>query len=284
MKRSLESISYRLFVVALLTAANVTAQNTGFIAKSSVAISLAPVSDEVSAASVSPILGARYTFTNGFHFEAQAGLTALRLNRIGYGSTNNVRVGNPILAGGYRWESIDGQKKYEVNLRTGIPLATFPGKIPDNRLVEFNYNNANCAYGWKDPYLWLMNVLPIVINAQVAGAVTNNFTYDVCLSPAYLVSVNSRPSRFAISATAELDYTISDIHLRAGAASFFSGLSLENNDCDQHSLWIGSNIHFLDMETRIDVHLNVDQPNGILSTGPKPTWGVAIQFQDIPFR
>jgi hypothetical protein len=129
-----------------------------------------------------------------------------------------------------------------------------------------------------------MNILPIVINAQVAGTLADNFKYDVNLSPSYLVSVNSRPSRFAFSATVEGDYIFSGIHLRAGAASFVSGLSIENNDYDQHSVWIGSNIRLLGSETQIDLHLNLDQPNGILSKGPKPTWGVAIQFQDIPFR
>ena len=163
-------------------------------------------------------------------------------------------------------------------------MATYPGNIPDNRLVEFNYNNANCAYGWTDPHLWSMNIIPIVIDAQIAGVLTTDFKYDVNLSPSYLVSVNSRPSRVAFSATAEGDYSFSGIHLRAGAALFVSGLSIENNDYDQHSLWIGSNIRFLDTETRIDLHLNLDQPNGILSQGPKPTWGFVIQFQDIPFR
>lgn len=205
----------------LLTTATVFAQDAGFNVRTSIAFSLAPASEEVSAASVSPILGARYTFANGFHIDTEVGLAALRLIRSGYGTTNNVRIGNPMLSGGYHGKSIDGQEHYEVNLRIGIPLATFPGNIPDNRLVEFNYNNANCAYGWKDPYLWLMNSIPIVIDAQVAGTLTNKFTCEGNLSPSYVRSVNSRPSRFVFSATVEFDYNYSDIHLRAGSGADF---------------------------------------------------------------
>ena len=57
---------------------------------------------------------------------------------------------------------------------------------------------------------------------------------------------------------------------------FTSTKSIENNNYDQHSIGLGTDIAFGSITGMVDAHVNIDAPNGLAVDAPKPTWGVIV--------
>lgn len=244
-----------------------------------IALTLAPTSAEVSATGISPTLRGRYRLGASWFAEWQLGVSFVALQRTGYGSEQTIDFGNPMLGIGYKDLFRRERLSADLTLRAGIPLATFPGNIPDNRLTEFNYNNANSAWGWRDPYLWLMNVVPIAVEGELHADIAENFRGRLLLAPAFLLSVNSRPSGIAAHEILDVALRLKPVTLRMGWTAFLSPTSLENNDHFQHAVFAGVDFTFLGLGMMADFNLNLDQPNGVAASTPKPFWGTTLRMK-----
>lgn len=252
-------------------------QNNGFEYSLNFGFTLTPNGENVSAFSISPLLEVKYFLGKNHFIGGQLGLTYVSLNRNGYENQTSFDIGNPILMAGFANHQLLNNLSADWIFKVGIPLATFPGTLSQNRLTEFNYNNANSSYGWRDPFVWLMNIVPIVGEANFRYSISRNVSFNIKAAPSYLISINSRPSRFALSSEIESSIDIENLTVRLGWASFYSGLSLENNLHNQNSLFIGCNFDMFNHNFETDFNLNIDRPNGILEETAKPFWGIVIK-------
>lgn len=135
-------------VVVLLWWSNnvLFAQNSGLHSHISAAVTMSPNAESVSALSIGPLLDIKYAFENIWFIGGQVGVSYVSLDRKSYGKESSVNVGNPILMAGYTNPFSSEHVSTDIAVKAGVPLATFPGTIPDNRITEFNCNNANSAY------------------------------------------------------------------------------------------------------------------------------------------
>lgn len=259
----------------------VFSQTKNFEVKSSTALAFTPSVEDITTTSISPILIFNYKLGKDYVIGAKLGASFVILNRKDYTTQNSFDIGNIILKGGLI-NAIDYYNiKTDATLNFGVPLATFPGNIPDNRLTEFNYNNANSAYGWADPYIWLMNVVPITIETNSKVELNKELSLLLKVEPGYLIAVNSRPSGTAMATNLEAKYSLGQVNIRLGWKSYITSISMENNNYDQNSLSIGTNFKLFENECKTDFNLNIDYPNGLAENTPKPFWGVVISYNII---
>lgn len=263
-------------VILIIFSEIVFPQKKGFNYDLAVGFTFSPKTEDISAFSLSPKLEVVYEFENDWQAGFEIGLSYLRLNRINYGIESSFRIGNPIISFGKSKINLFANSVVDFKINTGIPLATYPGNIPDNRLTEFNYNNANSSFGWKDPFTWLMNIVPVTTEFNLQTSVTDELSFLVKAEPAYLISINSRPSRFCFSGIFGLNINTGITDLRLGWVLFYSELSLENNNYSQTSIFIGTNISLFNKVYQIDFNLNIDRPNGITDKTAKPNWGINL--------
>ena len=256
-----------------------TAQNNSASVGLFAAFSLVPHSEGVAARAFSPALDAAYSLGSNLDVAAQWGVAFLSLDRNGFDRERRVDAGNPLIAIRYRLSPRPNWMEYSLGLQAGAPLAVFPGNIPANRLAEFNYNCANSAHGWRNPFVWMMNVVPTMIDLRARGRIFDDLSWNLTLDPSYLISVNTRPSRFALSGLLELDFAVAGTHLLGGGSWFYSSLALENNDHDQRSVWLGAGVRALSGQFHIEINLNLDGPNGFASHSPKPTWAMVLRYK-----
>jgi hypothetical protein len=255
----------------------VFSQENGLNYDLAVGFTLSPNTEDVSAFSISPKLEIVYGFQNNWNVGASIGLGYLKLNRINYGTESSFDLGNLIISVGKRKINLIANTLFSVKFKAGIPLATYPGNIPDNRITEFNYNNGNSSFGWKDPFTWLMNIIPITTEFNITTQINNEFSLLIKAEPAYLISINSRPSQFCLSGILGLNTNIGATELRIGWITFYSSLSLENNIHTQNSMFIGTNMNLFSKIYQIDFNLNIDEPNGIIEKTAKPNWGINLK-------
>lgn len=155
-------------------------------------------------------------------------------------------------------------------------MATYPGSIPENRITEFNYNNANSSFGWKDPFIWLMNIVPLTTEFDMTTKFNKVFSFLIKAEPAYLISINSRSSQFCFSGILGINTNIGITDLRLGWVTFYSSQSLENNINTQNSMFIGTQLNLFRKIYQIDFNVNIDEPNGIIEKTAKPNWGINL--------
>ena len=256
----------------------VLAQTKSFDLRSSIALTFTPYAEDISTTSISPLLILKYNLNKDYYIGTKLGVSYVKLNRKNYGTENSFDIGNLIVSAGIK-NAIDFHNiKTDATLNIGVPLATFPGNIPSNRLTEFNYNNANSAYGWGEPFIWLMNIVPITIEANTKIELNRDLNLLLKVEPGYLIAVNSRPSGTAIATNIEAKYNLGKLNMRFGWKSYLTSISLENNNYDQNSVLIGIDFNVFENEFKTDFNLNIDYPNGLVEKTPKPYWGVVLSY------
>jgi hypothetical protein len=152
----------------------------------------------------------------------------------------------------------------------------YPGGIDDNRLAELAYTMAVSAQGFRDPYVWQMNVVPLVLGARAAFRPLDWLTLAGELSPAYLVSVNQRPSRAAVLAAVDASAAVGQLLGHAGVNYFANSLPLENRELDQVALRFGAGAVLSGQRLLLDMAVGLDAPYGVLQTAPHPFWGICL--------
>ena len=71
----------------------------------------------------------------------------------------------------------------------------------------------------------MMNIVPAMIDVNFNGTISHGLHWDLALTPSYLISVNSRPSRYAFLGLLGLDVAVGGVQLRGGTSWFYSTLS-----------------------------------------------------------
>ena len=268
-----------LISIIIINSQNIVfSQTKNFELRTSIALAFTPSATDINTTSVSPLLIFNYNLSKKYFIGAKFGVSFVRLNRMDYQTENSFDIGNIIVRGGLI-NAIDYDNiKTDAALHIGVPFATFPGNIPSNRLTEFNYNNANNAFGWGDPFIWLMNVVPITIEANTKVELNRNLNLLLKVEPGYLISVNSRPSGTAIATKIETKYSFGHLNIRLGWNSYLTSTSIENNNYDQNSISIGTDFNLFENEIKADFNLNIDYPNGLVEKTSKSFWGVVLSY------
>jgi hypothetical protein len=204
-----------------------------------------------------------------------AGVAGVSLDVEGRDSRGGAHAGNLLLGGSFTWTAAPALE-LRVCVRAGAPLATYPGGIEENRLAELDYLIALNAQGLREPFVWLTNVVPVVLDARAAWRAHPRLTLVGLLAPAALLSVNQRPSRVALSARADGFLSAGPIFGRLGVAYFLSSLALENAEHDQLSLGAGVGVEAAAQRLSLDLALGLDAPYGVGVPHPAPSWGIAL--------
>ena len=241
------------------------------------AFSFSTTQQGVQINSVSSVLGVRYMLNQGIVSEFEVPLSFVTLLREKGDYETSFRFGNPSLSIGLKDDTFYGAEG-SLLLRVGIPLATFPGDIQGNRITELNYDYANSAFGWQRSDLWLMNVIPVSLEASLGVRVTPSLSFSCTVSPSYLISVNSAESGAAITARASTEVSAFGVAILAGWNSYITTRSIENNNFDQHSIFAGFRWSGFNQPIITELVLNLDEPNGIFRKhGVKPDWGIVFR-------
>ena len=239
------------------------------------AITTSPNGPTVSA--VGGALSARggYRFESGLGVSLAGGLAALSLEVEGRSTRAGTFPSNLLLGVSFEpWHDryLDAAVSFEV----GAPLALYPGGIDDNRLADLAYTMAASAQGFRDPLLWQTNVVPIVLGAHASMHPLDWLTLTGQLAPAYLVSVNQRPSRLAIATYVDVAATVHSLVAHVALEHFASTLPLENRHLDQLATRLGAGAVVNGQRWMIDVSLGIDAPYGAFEEAPHPWWGIGI--------
>jgi hypothetical protein len=254
-------------------------QTQNFEINAAVGLTFTPAAEDINTISISPLLNIKYNLSEDYFIGAKLGASFVKLNRKNYNIESSFDVANIILGGGIKNLRVYDNIKTDVLLNVGVPLATFPGNIPSNRLTEFNYNNANSSYGWSEPFVWLMNVVPITIETNTNFELNKKLCFLLKVEPGYLIAINSRPSGSVVATKLEAKYNFGKVNFRLGWRTYLTSISIENNNYDQNSISVGLDYKLLQNEFKTDFNLNIDYPNGITERTPKPFWGLVFSYE-----
>lgn len=135
---------------------------------------------------------------------------------------------------------------------------------------------ASSAQGYREPFVWQMNVVPVVLGLGAVWNVSRWALFTIELSPSYLISVNQRPSRAAIGAHADWAFQQGWFVGHLGLNYFASTLPLENRDRDQLAVRFGAGMLLGEQRLGIDTSFGLDDPYGAFQNDPHPWWGIAL--------
>jgi hypothetical protein len=240
-----------------------------------VAVTTSPHGPTVDSFGIAPSLEGGYRFTNGLGLTLDGGLVSAALTVEDEPSRHGWFPGNALFGASFErrlFRSVEGR----ASLRAGAPLALYHGGIDENRQAELAYTMATSAQGFRDPYLWQMNVVPLLLGGSVTLRPVDWLLLTAKLEPGYLVSVNQRPSRVAIAAHLDATASYRAFTTHAGLYYFASTLPLENRDRAQLALRFGAGVIVDAQHLGVDVSLGLDDPYGAFQDEPHPWWGVSL--------
>ncbi|MEZ4407758.1 MAG: hypothetical protein R3A52_14990 [Polyangiales bacterium] len=244
-------------------------------ARVDVAVTAGPSGEGVSSFAAATRLSGGYRFSGGFGLTAALGFVGNAVSAEGQADRGGVRFGNALL-GVDRALWLAPAFNLRAGLRVGAPLAVFPGGIAENRLAELSFTQAAVALGYRDPFVWEPNAVPIVLDLEGAWRASRHLTVEARVAPALLVSVNQRPTRLALAAGADAVLTVGPFVGHAGLSYFLRTLALENEHLDQLSAGLGAGVSIGAQRILLDATVALDAPYGIAVSGPRPSWGVAL--------
>lgn len=243
--------------------------------EASLAFSPTPSAPDVSTVGLSGLLGARYRRPSGLEFGLDLGLSGVSLAVAGRETVGRLALANVLLGVGYR-RALGPEWRGAAGLRVGAPLATFPGGIAENRATELAHLVAASARGFRDPFPFLMNVIPVVLDLSAEHDLSRWLRVSGELAAAALVSVNVRPSRLALRAALEAEASFEPFSVRSRLNYLLSTLALENHDLDQLSAGLGLGLALGAHTLRLDFNFGLDEPYGVTRDSPAPTWGMVL--------
>ncbi len=266
-----------LIFLVFATVINMYAQNNLEI-KGNITFSTAPSSANLNSFTFSPLVEIGYKLHDEYYFAIKFGATYTKLERLGYNTESRTDLSNPIVIVGYLDNKVTKFSTIDMLLNLGIPLATFPGNISKNRLSEFNYNNANNMYGWKESLSWFMNVVPISFTLVNKNEISEKLGIHILINPIYMISINSRPDRQAINANLNIYYKLNDISFNIGTNYFYSVQSIENDDKDKNIIYIGNSVKLEDYTLGAEINLNLNSPKGAFTKNKIYYYGIMLKI------
>lgn len=243
--------------------------------KLATAMTTSPSGPTVRSLGAASRLAGEYRFASGLGVSLEGGASAVSLDLEGQGSRSGTFPGNLLLGLSFeRW--LQPRLQVAASFRAGAPLALYPGGIDDNRLAELAYAMAASAGGFREPYLWQANVVPLVAAARASFHPLDWLTLSGQLAPAHLLSVNQRPSRWASATQLDAAASFQPFVAHLGLSHFANTLPLENRDRDQAALRFGAGALVYGQRLMLDAAIGLDGPYGALQSAPHPWWGIGI--------
>jgi hypothetical protein len=272
-------VSVCAFIAATTVAAVATAQDgaNGRAAHVGVdtAFTTSPHGPTVDTFGAALRLTGDYQFENGLGLTLEGGLVSTSLRVEEEPRRRGIFPGN-VLVGASFVRRLASQLAAGASLRVGAPLALYHGGIDENRLAELAYTTATAAQGFREPFVWQMNVVPVVLGGSFVLRAPRWLLLTAELTPAALVSVNQRPSRVAVGAHHDAAATQGAFSGHLGLHYFASTLPLENRERDQLAVRFGVAALLGEQRLGIDVSLGLDDPYGAFRDDPHPWWGISV--------
>lgn len=170
----------------------------------------------------------------------------------------------------------EGERSIHAGLGAAPPLATFPGTIPANTEVEYNYAVATAARGFADPWMWAPNVVPIALLLRTRAELAARVVLGAALEPAVLVSVNSNPSRVAIVAAAHGGLRFGPLTPGLRVQMFAQSAPLAGRNFSQWSAALFADAEFGAVFVRAQGMVNLDAPFGLAGQRGATVWGASL--------
>ncbi|WP_437970436.1 hypothetical protein WMF04_14595 [Sorangium sp. So ce260] len=188
---------------------------------------------------------------------------------------SSFRFGNPFFA--VQAALIEEcQRSFRAGIGAAPPLTTFPGTIPENTEVEYNYAVATAARGFADYWLWAPNAIPVALLLRGRVELSAPVIVGVELDPAVLVSVNSNPSRLAIVAAAHVGVRMGPLTPGLRVQMFAQSAPLAGRDFSQWTAILYANAEFGAVFVRSQVAVNLDAPSGLAGQRGATAWGASL--------
>jgi len=239
------------------------------------ALTTSPQGPTVSTLGGAVSIAGAYRFAGGLGVSLVGGFTAVSLEIEGQSTRRGTYPGNLLLGASFDCSPLE-LLDTGVSFQLGAPLALYPGGIDDNRLAELAYTMAASAEGFRAPFLWQTNVVPFVLGARASFRALDWLTLTGHLSPAYLLSVNQRPSRLAVASGLDASVTLEPLMAHAGLWYFASTLPLENRQLDQLAARLGAGTSWQGQRLMLDLSIGLDAPYGAFESAPHPWWGLGV--------
>jgi hypothetical protein len=236
--------------------------------------SLAPSTDDVTAAHLAQTLAAslRLAPRLALTLDATLGFTTFRPS--GRERRTSTRLGNPLLAAHLM---LLDEPRHSVELGLGVapPLVTAPGGLDANSAAVFADRVALEARGTQAPWLWSNNAVPVVLPASVEVQVAQRFRLRLEAQPAYLISVNRRPSRVALDSTLWGTLSAGSWLPELALHGYVQSVPIRDGDYAQLSVATALRYDRHRWWARGELAVNIDGPAGFGETNRTP-WGVTV--------
>jgi hypothetical protein len=236
--------------------------------------SLAPSTEDVTAVHLAETLAAslRVGPRLALTLDATLGFTSFRAS--GRERRTTTRLGNPLLA--IHLTLLD-EPRHTVELGLGVapPLVTAPGGLDANSAATFGDRVALEARGTQSPWLWSNNAVPIVLPAGVEVQMAQRLRIRWEVQPAYLISVNRRPSRVALDSTLRASFQADTWVPELALHGYTQSVPIRDGDYAQLSVATALRYERPRWWARGELAVNLDGPAGFGETNRTP-WGVTL--------
>lgn len=170
----------------------------------------------------------------------------------------------------------EGKRSIHGGLGVAPPVTTFPGTIPENTEVEYNYTVATAARGFADYWMWAPNAIPIALLLRSRTELPGSVFVGADLNPAMLVSVNSNPSRLAVVAAAHAGVRVGPLTPGLRVQMFAQSETVAGRDFSQWAAFFFVNAEFDAVFVRSQVAVNLDAPFGLAGQRGATVWGASL--------
>ncbi|AUX31185.1 MULTISPECIES: hypothetical protein [Sorangium] len=249
-------------------------EDRGYVALYGV-FSASPQDGEQATAHVAPQVaaGARLNGWLSATADVTAAWTTFEVE--GEARRSSFRFGNPFVT--LQAALVEGRgRAIHAGLGAAPPLTTFPGTIPANTEVEYNYAVASAARGFADPWMWAPNAIPVVLLLRSRAELLARVVLGAELDPAVLVSVNSNPSRLAIVAAAHAGLRLGPLTPGLRVQMFAQSAPLAGRNFSQWSAALYAHAELEAVFVRAQGVVNVDAPFGLAGQRGATVWGASL--------
>ncbi|XXX80640.1 hypothetical protein WMF30_17945 [Sorangium sp. So ce134] len=188
---------------------------------------------------------------------------------------SSFRFGNPFVT--LQAALVEGRgRSIHAGIGAAPPLTTFPGTIPANTEVEYNYAVAAAARGFADPWMWAPNAIPIALLLRSRAELAARVVLGAELDPAVLVSVNSTPSRLALVAAGHAGLRLGQLTPGLRVQMLAQSAPLAGRNFSQWSAAVYAHAELGAVFVRAQGVVNLDAPFGLAGQRGATVWGASL--------
>ncbi|WP_437320075.1 hypothetical protein [Sorangium sp. So ce385] len=249
-------------------------EDRGYVALYGV-FSASPQDGEQATAHVAPQVaaGARLNGWLSATVDVTAAWTTFQVE--GEARRSSFRFGNPFVT--LQAALVEGRgRSIHAGIGAAPPLTTFPGTIPANTEVEYNYAVATAARGFADPWVWAPNAIPVALLLRSRAELLARVVLGAELDPAVLVSVNSNPSRLALVAAAHAGLRLGPVTPGLRVQMLAQSAPLAGRNFSQWSAALYAHAEVEAAFVRAQGMVNVDAPFGLAGQRGATVWGASL--------